>query len=93
MPLTSKGSEIMENMKKEYGPAKGEEVFYASKNAGKISGVDNAIPAGPTPVVDAQEYGPDSATSLPASVSLREMNEANERYWVQKGGEFKKNDY
>lgn len=40
MPLTLKGNEIKENMEKEYGPKKGEEVFYASKNAGKISGVD-----------------------------------------------------
>lgn len=30
----------MANMTKEYGPKKGESVFYASKNAGKISGVD-----------------------------------------------------
>jgi hypothetical protein len=27
-------------MKKTYGPKKGEKVFYASKNAGKIKGVD-----------------------------------------------------
>jgi hypothetical protein len=39
-PLTAKGSQIMENMKKEYGPKKGESVFYASRNSGKISGVD-----------------------------------------------------
>jgi hypothetical protein len=29
-------------MQKQYGPEKGEEVFYASKNAGKIIGVDDA---------------------------------------------------
>jgi hypothetical protein len=40
MPLTDKGSEIMKNMKSEYGDKKGESVFYASKNAGKISGVE-----------------------------------------------------
>ena len=39
-PLTSKGKEIMSAMKSEYGPEKGESVFYASKNAGTISGVD-----------------------------------------------------
>ena len=39
MPLTEKGSEILQNMKQEYGP-KGEHVFYASKNAGTITGVD-----------------------------------------------------
>lgn len=40
MPLSSKGSEILSAMRKEYGAKKGESVFYASKNAGKISGVD-----------------------------------------------------
>ncbi|MGW8324112.1 MAG: hypothetical protein ACWGNI_00320 [Desulfobacterales bacterium] len=39
MPLTKKGSKIMKNMKKEYGSKKGEQVFYASENAGKIKGV------------------------------------------------------
>ena len=42
MPLTEKGNEIRENMEKEYGPKKGESVFYASRNAGKINGVDCA---------------------------------------------------
>jgi hypothetical protein len=42
MPLTSKGKEIKAAMTKEYGAKKGERVFYASKNAGKISGVDDA---------------------------------------------------
>ena len=40
MPLTSKGEKIMNAMEKTYGPTKGEQVFYASKNAGKITGVD-----------------------------------------------------
>ena len=40
MPLTDKGSEILAAMKKQYGDEKGEQVFYASKNAGKITGVD-----------------------------------------------------
>lgn len=42
MPLTEKGEEIKANMEKTYGPKKGEKVFYASKNAGTISGVDSA---------------------------------------------------
>ena len=42
MPLTEKGSEIMSAMKREYGESEGERVFYASKNAGKITGVDSA---------------------------------------------------
>lgn len=41
MPLNSKGEKIMGNMRKEYGPH-AQEVFYASRNAGKISGVDAA---------------------------------------------------
>lgn len=32
MPLTSKGEEIKSAMTKEYGIAKGEQVFYASRN-------------------------------------------------------------
>lgn len=40
MPLTDKGAEIKGAMAKEYGDKKGEQVFYASKNAGKITGVD-----------------------------------------------------
>lgn len=43
MPLTTKGNEIMNNMQREYGSSKGEQVFYASKNAGNISGVDSAV--------------------------------------------------
>jgi len=40
MPLTEKGKKIMKSMKKEYGKKKGEQVFYASKNKGKIKGVE-----------------------------------------------------
>jgi hypothetical protein len=40
MPLTEKGNKILSSMEKNYSPAKGEQVFYASKNAGKITGVD-----------------------------------------------------
>jgi len=40
MPLTKKGKKIMEAMKKKYGSKKGKQVFYASKNKGKIRGVD-----------------------------------------------------
>lgn len=41
MPLTAKGHEILANMIKEYGEQKGSEVFYASRNAGTIAGVDS----------------------------------------------------
>lgn len=40
MPLTTKGNKIMSAMKSQYGDKKGTSVFYASRNAGKISGVD-----------------------------------------------------
>ena len=40
MPLNKKGSKIMKAMKGQYGAKKGEQVFYASKNANKIKGVD-----------------------------------------------------
>lgn len=39
MPLTAKGKEIMAAMVKEYGAKRGKSVFYASANAGKITGV------------------------------------------------------
>jgi hypothetical protein len=40
MPLTPKGAEIKAAMTKQYGAKKGTSVFYASKNAGTITGVD-----------------------------------------------------
>ena len=40
MPLTDKGKKIMKSMKKQYGKKKGKQVFYASKNKGKIKNVD-----------------------------------------------------
>ena len=39
MPLTKKGKKIMAEMKKNYGEEHGERVFYASANAGRITGV------------------------------------------------------
>jgi hypothetical protein len=42
MPLTEKGEKIKGAMSKQYGPEKGEQVFYASKNKGTIKGVDKA---------------------------------------------------
>lgn len=32
MPLTSEGSKVLDNMRKEYGSSKGESVFYATAN-------------------------------------------------------------
>lgn len=38
MPLTKKGNKILKNMEDEYGKEKGEQVFYASINKGKLKG-------------------------------------------------------
>ena len=40
MPLTDKGKKIMSSMQRTYGGRKGEQVFYATRNAGKIEGVE-----------------------------------------------------
>jgi hypothetical protein len=40
VPLTKKGQKIMSAMKKQYGSDKGENVFYASRNKGVITGVE-----------------------------------------------------
>jgi hypothetical protein len=39
MPMTKKGMKIREALEKEYGKKKGESVFYAMENSGKIKGV------------------------------------------------------
>ena len=38
MPLSKKGRKIKRAMAKTYGKKKGEQVFYASVNAGKVKG-------------------------------------------------------
>lgn len=40
MPLNKKGKKILKSMTRTYGKKKGKSVFYASKNAGKISGIE-----------------------------------------------------
>ena len=42
MPLNKKGKKILSEMKKEYGNKKGESVFYAMENSGKLKGVKKA---------------------------------------------------
>lgn len=39
MPLTAKGKKVLAAMRKEYGPKRGERVFYAAANKGTIKGV------------------------------------------------------
>jgi hypothetical protein len=40
VPLNKKGKKIMKSMKDQYGSKRGEQVFYASMNKGKIKGVE-----------------------------------------------------
>ena len=46
MPLNKKGKEIMSSMKKTYGAKKGEQVFYATANKGKIKDVEEKAKGG-----------------------------------------------
>ena len=39
MPLNKKGKKIKKSMVKQYGKKKGEAVFYAMENSGKLKGV------------------------------------------------------
>ena len=50
MPLTKKGRKIKRAMEDEYGYKKGEQVFYASVNSGKITGVEGRRKRGKRPV-------------------------------------------
>ena len=42
MPLNEKGKKIMTSMKKQYGKKKGEDIFYAMENSGKLKKVVKA---------------------------------------------------
>jgi len=95
VPLTSKGEEILANMKKEYGAEKGEEVFHASKNAGKITGVDETKP-GEKPRDSEQPGSPypqfkagDAAeleSALPASLSHSDLAARSREIWERGAG-------
>ena len=39
MPLTKKGRKVKAAMTKQYGSRKGESVFYATENKGKVKGL------------------------------------------------------
>jgi hypothetical protein len=71
VPLTEKGSEIKEKMESEYGSKKGEEVFYASRNAGTITGVDEHS-------LDASGSGGDA---IPIKITPAEINKKNREFW------------
>jgi len=40
MPLTPKGRKVMRELKDQYGDKRGEGVFYAMVNSGRLSGVE-----------------------------------------------------
>jgi hypothetical protein len=40
MPLTKTGKKVLRSMRKEYGKKKGQSVFYASINKGKLKGME-----------------------------------------------------
>lgn len=46
MPLTKKGEKIKAAMKKQYGSKKGEQIFYATENKGKIKGATKKMAEG-----------------------------------------------
>jgi hypothetical protein len=71
MPLSSKGEKIMSSMKEQYGPEKGKSVFYASKNAGTIKGVDRSTGWGTTPSKNKGTIsGVDTGTKITHSRSI-----------------------
>lgn len=69
MPLTAKGTKIMASMKSQYGEKEGERVFYASKNAGKLTGVDD----------DAQHMGITAAEAEPVKKLVAECDALSAR--------------
>ena len=68
MPLNKKGKEIMSSMKKTYGAKKGEQVFYATANKGKIKGVEEKAKGG--------KVRKASKSSKPKAKSKSRVNEA-----------------
>jgi len=68
MPLTDKGEKIMSSMKRTYWGKKGEEVFYATANAGKITDVEEKAKGG--------RVRKASKSSRPKKKSKSRVNEA-----------------
>ena len=57
MPLTEKGQKIMNSMQRTYGGKKGEQVFYATRNAGKIEGVEKKAQGGSVGAIGLKKGG------------------------------------
>jgi hypothetical protein len=72
MPLTSKGEKILEHMEETYGSErKAKSVLYASKNAGKISGIDQggSMPTMPNVSVPPNSSNPATSTGSMGTTS------------------------
>jgi hypothetical protein len=96
MPLTEKGKEILSEMEKPpseggYGEKKGEQVFYASKNKGTISGVDGGSEtyneekmheAARSHEVQSHDYTPVGG----GSITLAEINRQGNEFWAGQHG-------
>jgi hypothetical protein len=76
MPLTAKGEKILSGMTEQYGEKRGKEVFYASKNAGKITGVDDAQHMGFTSDVEPIKKLTDSCDALTTRMDAFERRKA-----------------
>ncbi len=76
MPLNKKGKKIMSAMKEQYGKERGEEVFYATKNKGKIKGVEKAA-MGKAVRPRAAQFGRDMGISTAEAKGL--INEGRRR--------------
>lgn len=93
MPLTSRGQEIKGAMQEQYGEKKGEQVFYASKNAGTIKGVDegeansSVMPdPGSAPMGDTtRDYDPEAMgefkTAGPPGLTLAQVQADADALW------------
>lgn len=72
MPLTEKGQTILAKMEERYGEAKGKSVFYASRNAHTISGVDSATEQPPSGIPPARVTLADCAAAMDRYVKAQE---------------------
>jgi len=70
MPLTPKGKKIMQSMQRTYGGKKGEQVFYATANAGKLEGVEKKQ--------ELKKGGKATKTSKPSKSKTKSKSRVNE---------------
>jgi hypothetical protein len=82
MPLNAKGQKILAAMIEQYGEEEGTRIFYASKNAGTITGVDNWSEAAREAAKAARKHG------YHATPAERRKWEARNRANARKRGTF-----